>query len=61
MPRNVDKPDVANVAAPEIEITPEMVKRGIAFLENSPLAMLTTMISYPEFVESFLREAINGG
>lgn len=61
MPRNVDKADIANVAPSAIEITPEMVKRGIAFLEDSPLAMLTTMISYPEFVESILREAINGG
>lgn len=56
MPRHVDKPDIANV-----EITPEMIARGVAFMENSGAASLTSSVYEPSFVEDFLRFAIYGG
>jgi hypothetical protein len=46
------------ILLPILHVTPEMIARGIAFLEDSPLHALTTLISHPPFVEEFLRAAI---
>jgi len=52
---------IANVEPTEIKITPEMVRRGMEFFDRSPINSLTTIATYPDFVESLLRFAIVGG
>jgi len=46
-------PDITNV-----EITPEMIKRGVAFMKDHFLATLTSSAYQPEFVEALLRAAM---
>ena len=51
---------VRSYEPPESKVTVEMIERGVAFMERSGVASLTSRVYDPEFVESFLRSAMNG-
>ena len=50
-----------NNSIKDIEVTPDMIERGLVILERRGLNSLTTMTTYPEFVHDFLNETISGG
>jgi hypothetical protein len=50
--------DIANVTG---EITPEMIERGIRFMEERGIALLTPEVTYPSFIEDFLISVRVGG
>lgn len=52
---------IDNIDTPEINVPPAMIERGLAFIETTVLPTLTSSVAYPDFVESFLSLAINGG
>jgi hypothetical protein len=61
MTLDVDRDRIANATTgPEIEITDEMVNRGVRFLEDSFVSNLTTSAAQPGFVRELLKFTING-
>lgn len=54
-----DRP--ASETETEIEITPEMIGRGVEFMEGHFVSSFTTSVYQPDFVKSFLEAAIRGG
>jgi len=48
------KSEPAVADAEEIEITPEMIGRGVRFCEESALGTLSNTLISPRFVEAFL-------
>jgi hypothetical protein len=52
-----DKP--IDAGAPEIEITPDMIRAGLEYLDETALRSLTTQVAYPEFVIEFYRLVVS--